>query len=128
MSELRFTTPRSSQRPSRVPDDLLTCTHVFVRVDSVKKPLQPPYTGPYRVIKKKDKYFILDINSKHETISVDRLKVAHTDSESTSSTTRPTPLSSSKFASSNTLPDKAEKTTRSGRCVRWPKRYLQYFE
>ena len=128
MSELRFTTPRSSQRPSRVPNDLLTCTHVFVRVDSVKKPQQPPYTGPYRVIKKKDKYFILDINSKHETISVDRLKVAHTDSESTSSTTRPTPLSSSKSASSNTLPDKAEKTTRSGRCVRWPKRYLQYLE
>lgn len=26
------------------------CTHVFVRVDSVKQPLESPYTGPYEII------------------------------------------------------------------------------
>jgi len=34
--------PRPNTRGSRVSDDLASCTHVFVRYDSVRKPLQPP--------------------------------------------------------------------------------------
>ena len=51
-------------------------SHVFIRVDRVKKPLQPPYNGPFRVIERMDKYFIIDVNGKHDSISIDRLKVA----------------------------------------------------
>ena len=36
--------------------------HVFIRHDAVRKPLQPPYDGPYPVIKCKEKYFGIDIN------------------------------------------------------------------
>ncbi|GFY66317.1 integrase catalytic domain-containing protein [Trichonephila inaurata madagascariensis] len=32
--------------------DLATCTHVFVGTDSVRTSLQPPYEGPYPVIKR----------------------------------------------------------------------------
>ena len=37
-----------TQRSSRCPDNSLSsATHVFVRHDAVKKPLQPPYNGPW---------------------------------------------------------------------------------
>ena len=39
-----------------------------------KKGLTPPYSGPYRVIKKYEKVYIIEINGKKESISIDRLK------------------------------------------------------
>ena len=39
-----------SQRNTYVSDELSTCTHVFVRNDTVRKPLQQPYDGPFRVL------------------------------------------------------------------------------
>lgn len=53
-----------------------TCTHVFVRRDAVKKPLQPPYEGPFPVIKRFEKYFSILYNNKESNISKDRLKPA----------------------------------------------------
>lgn len=69
------------QRPkqSYVPDDLNTSTHVFVRRDAVRKQLESPYDGPFRVIDRHEKYFHLDINGRNETVSVDRLKPAFID-------------------------------------------------
>lgn len=52
------------------------CTHVFVRRDAVKKPLQPAYDGPYHVIDKQGKYFTIDYNGNTKNISIDRLKPA----------------------------------------------------
>ncbi|XP_064476218.1 uncharacterized protein LOC135390170 [Ornithodoros turicata] len=60
-----------------VHDDLETCTHVFVRVDAVRKPLQPPYTGPYQVVSHTSKFFFLIINGKQKQVSIDRLKPAY---------------------------------------------------
>lgn len=59
-----------------VSPNLTDCTHVFVRRDSVKKPLQPPYDGPFRVTDRSPKYFSVDINGKINNISIDRLKPA----------------------------------------------------
>ena len=39
----------------------------------IRKPLQPPYTGPYRVLSRTPKYFTLDIKGRKDTVSVDRL-------------------------------------------------------
>lgn len=60
-----------------IPKNLDNCTHVFVRVDKVKPPLTPPYDGPFEVIRKLRKYFIINQNGKHNSISVDRLKPAY---------------------------------------------------
>ncbi|XP_064459031.1 uncharacterized protein LOC135369368 [Ornithodoros turicata] len=60
--------------------DLSTCTHVFVRVDAVRKPLQPPYNGPYLVIARSLKHFMIRINAKAEEMCIDRLKPAYTES------------------------------------------------
>ena len=40
-----------------VDKNLRTCTHVWLRNDSTKSPLQAKYTGPYRVVKRTDKVF-----------------------------------------------------------------------
>ena len=36
------------QRKIHIHRDLSSCTHVFVRIDRVRKPLQYPYSGPYK--------------------------------------------------------------------------------
>jgi hypothetical protein len=51
------------------------CTHVFLRIDAVKQPLEPPYTGPYEIIKRdNDRVFTIRIDGKGTAVLVDRLK------------------------------------------------------
>ena len=76
MSNHSFTPPRKSERATQIPNDLSTCTHVFVRVDSVRPALQHPYDGPYRVISRQTKYFTVEKSGRQDTISIDRLKPA----------------------------------------------------
>ena len=47
---------------------------MFIREDSSKPPLSPLYRGPYKVLSRTPKYFVVQIGSKHDTVSVDRLK------------------------------------------------------
>ncbi|XP_066260989.1 uncharacterized protein [Euwallacea similis] len=65
-----------SRRKIFVAPEINTCTHVFVRNDAVKKPLQPPYEGPFPVKSRADKYFTVLINHREINISKDRLKPA----------------------------------------------------
>ena len=71
--------PPPSSRVFYVPAALDDCTHVYVRVDSVRQPLATPYDGPFRVIRRADRVFELDINGSPRTVSIDRLKPAHLD-------------------------------------------------
>jgi hypothetical protein len=56
--------------------DLATSSHVFIRNDGNKRPLEQPYSGPYRVESRSDKWFIVSVNGRDKTVSVDRLKPA----------------------------------------------------
>ena len=47
---------------------------VLVRHDGVKRPLQPPYDGPFPVLESGDKVFKILRNGLPYTVSVDRLK------------------------------------------------------
>lgn len=58
--------------------DLNSCEQVFVRVDRVRQPLEPPYEGPFPVVKRKPKYFIIQLHNKQDSVSIDRLKPAYT--------------------------------------------------
>ena len=71
--------PRPTQRTSKLSKALSTVTHVFIRHDAVRKPLQPPYDGPYPVLRRTDKFFTVDIHGRKDTVSIDRLKPAHLD-------------------------------------------------
>lgn len=78
-SFLQIKAPAASNHGKRsvfVSSDLKSCSHVFVRIDYVKKPLQHPYEGPFEVLKRQDKFFDLLIAGKRQRISVDRLKPA----------------------------------------------------
>ena len=59
-----------------VPSSLAAASHVFLRTDTVRKPLTPPYEGPFLVIASGDKVFRILRASKEIAISVDRLKAA----------------------------------------------------
>ena len=122
------------------PVALDSCTHVFVRRDSVKKPLQPPYDGPFRVLNRTPKYFQLEMRGKADTVSVDRLKPAYTDahSPSTPSVTHPTQNTQPRPPAAPTIapppptaqPPRAEPpstvTTRAGRRVHFPRHFAEY--
>uniref|UniRef100_A0A182W7W3 Reverse transcriptase domain-containing protein n=1 Tax=Anopheles minimus TaxID=112268 RepID=A0A182W7W3_9DIPT len=58
--------------------DLQTCKNVFVRNDSVRPLLSPPYEGPFAVINRTDKYFKVKMRGRTVNISVDRLKPPYT--------------------------------------------------
>lgn len=105
--------PHSNSRAIFVHPDLGTCEQVFVRVDAVKKPLQPPYDGPFRVLRKNDKTFTIQLPGRQATISIDRLKPAYTLAHEEQSTT-PTSILRS---------NGAPRQTRSGRVVKLPVRF-----
>ncbi|GBO29522.1 hypothetical protein AVEN_61572-1 [Araneus ventricosus] len=68
------TTRRNSSRHIFVNKDLENCSHVFHRIDRVKKQLESPYEGPIPVIERKDKYFTINIRGENVNVSLDRLK------------------------------------------------------
>ncbi|KAK2577727.1 hypothetical protein KPH14_012837 [Odynerus spinipes] len=62
--------------------DMNTCTHVFIRSDHVRTPLEAPYMGPFKIIERvNERVFKIDINGQEKNISVERLKPAHMASE-----------------------------------------------
>ena len=65
--------------PSQLPAALLTAKFVFVREDAVIPTLAPRYHGPYLVLERQSKYFCLQIGSKQDVVSVDRLKPVFSD-------------------------------------------------
>lgn len=80
MQQIRASpTSNHSRTYTYIPKALDTTTHVFVRVDNVKRPLQAPYHGPYEILERSPKYYKLQIKGKPQNISVDRLKPAHLD-------------------------------------------------
>ncbi|XP_065203908.1 uncharacterized protein LOC135833999 [Planococcus citri] len=68
---------RHGDTPIFVPKALDTCTHVFLRVETQRASLIPPYTGPHRVIRRKDKAIEIEVNGRAILVSVDRLKPAY---------------------------------------------------
>ena len=46
-----------------------------------RSPLQVPYDGLFRVLRRTDKFFALDRNGKKENVSIDRQKVAYMDTD-----------------------------------------------
>ena len=59
-----------------IQNELKTCTHVWLRTDRVRKPLEAPYQGPYLVNKITDDTMTLDIRDKPVVVSIDHCKPA----------------------------------------------------
>ena len=114
-SRVPIPTSQHGQRTSSVPQSLHQSQFVFVRRDSHRTPLQRPYEGPFRVIQPGCKTFRLDIRGRTVTVSIDRLKSAHVDSDAPSTQNlSPRPVSD----------PSQQQRTRSGRLVRPPQRLI----
>jgi hypothetical protein len=87
MSSLRPTDSRQNTSPTYVPQNLQTCEQVFIRRDGYRAPLQPNFSGPYKVIDRYNKYFKIDFGTRTDTVSIDRLKPAYTEKPDTTTTT-----------------------------------------
>ena len=61
---------------SYIPSTLSNAGAVYVRHDARRTPLQRPYDGPFRVLSRSDKTFLVSRNGTPVTVSVDRLKPA----------------------------------------------------
>lgn len=72
---------RHGETSSFIFKDLATVTHVFLRDDTVRRALQPPYTGPFKVLERScdGKTFTLNVKGRNVVVSVDRLKPAFID-------------------------------------------------
>ena len=78
LTKLQPTQPRPVHNPYIYVDPALQSqSHVFIIQDSVRKPLQQPYNGPFKVISRTKKHFTIDVNGRQEFVSIDRLKAAY---------------------------------------------------
>ncbi|GFX01766.1 uncharacterized protein TNCV_2921521 [Trichonephila clavipes] len=110
---------------SYVHQSLSTCTHVFLRNDKIRPPLTPPYTGPHLVKSRSDKNFVICINNKNVTVTIDRCNPAFEfsedfNSQKGSSNFEP-PLTKQQIEDKAVF-DKNIRTTRSVRNVHFPKK------
>ncbi|XP_066969231.1 uncharacterized protein [Macrobrachium rosenbergii] len=58
------------------PPRLASTTHVFVRDDGVCLTLTRPYRGPFRVLERNTKAFLLTLHGRNDWVSIDRVKPA----------------------------------------------------
>ncbi|GFV73724.1 transposon Ty3-G Gag-Pol polyprotein [Trichonephila clavipes] len=73
----------------RLPSDLISSESLqtsvtptyFRRNDKIRPPLTPPYTGPHMIKSRSDKNFVICINNKNVTVTIDRCKPAFEFSE-----------------------------------------------
>lgn len=123
------------QRDSRtlfIHPDLKSCDYVFIRVDAVRKPLQPPYDGPYRVLSRGSKVYKIQLPNRCINVSIDRLKPAYVLNEQCSTDSPESANASASDKDDDVIPDHTPspsssstsgKKTRSGRVVRLPTRF-----
>ncbi|BHF81044.1 hypothetical protein SprV_0702417300 [Sparganum proliferum] len=76
MRSLSPVPPRPPSTEPYVEKGLANCTHVFVRCDRVRKPLESPYEGPFRVLARNSKTFRILRGDKEDVVIIDRVKAA----------------------------------------------------
>jgi hypothetical protein len=106
--------------------DLAHSTHVFLRQDAVRRPLEPPYSGPYKVLDRTEKTLNITMNGRPVTVSTGRVKPAYIMPETNDqavATPPPTEQLAQTVPHPSTPGPPATRTTRSGRQVRLPARF-----
>ena len=82
--------PRLQSQENFIDEQLENCSHIFVRCDRVRKPLEPPYEGPFPVVARGKKHFTIQCNG-NDIISLDRAKAASVDCPVSPVTNSPPP-------------------------------------
>ena len=120
---------------TNLPDALRRAKFVFVRRDARKSPLQTPYDGPYEVVSRSPKYFVLQLGNQQDTVSIDWLKPAYLDQSIPNQVAQPPrrggppkqpPFKPEPKQIRFNQPSYADIVTRSGRVSRPPQRYQEW--
>ncbi|CAH8578282.1 unnamed protein product [Schistosoma bovis] len=138
---MRSVKPASTRPQSTdvfVQPDLRHSTHVFVRRDSHRRPFESANEGPFKVLQRESKYYLVEKNGTNDSISIDRLKAAylegnpiHVDfpsvqlNDTTPKLIIPHPTTNT-HDDTSTVSENKLKTTRSGRRVRFPEHLNDY--
>jgi len=124
MDQLRPTPVACHASPATfIHKDLRDSTHVFLRQDSIRRALEPPYTGPHEVIARTDKTLTIVVCGRQVNVSADRVKPAYVldgTQHDTGSLPSAQPRSDPEKPVNMTRPTQ---TTCSGRTVRFPARF-----
>jgi hypothetical protein len=110
--------------------DLHNCTHVFLSQDATRRTLEPPYSGPHKVLSRREKTLQILVRGTPLTVSTDRVKPAcifnEADFRNTvynpalTATPHLPPPSTTHPPKPTSLPHPPTRTTRSGRYVHIP--------
>lgn len=132
LEQLRYNISMLKPVPSKVRNsrtlfvhkELNNCEYVFIRNDAVRKPLVPPYNGPYRVLSRSNKIYTIQLPKSKVNVSIDRLKPAFILNDQCPCDEYTANVSKQSEIESNINDKDKIKTTKSGRKVRMPVRFL----
>jgi len=99
-------------------EKLRTAEHVWLRLDRVKRPLEAPYQGPYRVLDRQLHTFTLEVKGVPTVVSIERLKPAVIHAKKTSKP-QATDVNVQQQDSPERKTDGPTVKTRSGRTVKF---------
>jgi hypothetical protein len=102
--------------------DLQNWKHVFLRQDATRRGLEPPYSGPYQVLSRREKTLQLLVRGKPVTVSADRVKPAYVlkvSDHGSPTLISPANITPVPAPAPTSPPPPATQTTRSGRHVRF---------
>jgi hypothetical protein len=68
---------RHSSPATFVHKNLRDLTHVFLQQDATRRALEPPYSGPHKIISRTDKTLKIVVRGRQVTVSDDRVKPAY---------------------------------------------------
>jgi hypothetical protein len=114
-----------ASRTTFVHKDLRDCAHVFLCQDATRRALEPPYTGPYQVLSRREKTLQLLERGKPVTVSTDWVKPAYvSDEPGHGSPTSNSPANTTRAPTSEATPPPptAIQSTSSCRHARFPAR------
>ncbi|XP_046391550.1 uncharacterized protein LOC124159684 [Ischnura elegans] len=100
--------------------DLDTASHVFVRNDALRRPLQPPYDGPFPVVSRHPKDYVVHIHGRDVMVSLNRLKPAFMTSNGVPQSTPLLPSAVDNPEPRQPEPQSRDYTTRAGRRIHFP--------
>ncbi|VDP46982.1 unnamed protein product [Schistosoma margrebowiei] len=138
MRSVKTASTRSQSTDVFVQPDLQYSTHVFVRRDAHRRPFESAYEGPFKVLQRESKYYIVDKNGTNDSISIDCLKASYLEGNpihgdfpsvqlhnTTPTLMIPQPTTNTGDDTPNVSENKL-KTTRSGRRVTFPEHLNGY--
>ena len=129
LSEGRIHGPQKSFEPRQ----LRMASHVWLRLDRVRKPLEAPYTGPFEVAEWRDKVVKLKkLDGSVEVVSVDRVKPAVLKSSPVRQLKQhqpqvPQATDQSQVPQAPDKPSASDRRTHCGRRVRFSKKLQTFF-